>query len=49
MYSAHNRSLAPGAGYIMSAGHNIQADVRPENILTLFDTTWQVGPYPVTV
>ena len=26
-------ALAPGGGYIMSPGHNIQADVEPENIL----------------
>jgi uroporphyrinogen decarboxylase len=38
-------ALAPGGGYIMSAGHNIQADVKPENILALFDTTSKFGRY----
>ena len=32
------RALAPGGGYVMSGGHNIQADVKPQNILALFDT-----------
>jgi len=32
------RALAPGGGYIVSGGHNIQADVPPENIIALFDT-----------
>jgi uroporphyrinogen decarboxylase len=40
-------ALAPGGGYVVSGGHNIQADVGPENILTLFDTAWQVGQYPL--
>lgn len=43
------RALAPGGGYIVSGGHNIQADVSPENILALFDTAWQVGQYPLSV
>ena len=41
------RALAPGGGYIFSAGHNIQADVPPENIVALFDTACRVGRYPV--
>jgi len=32
------RALAFGGGYVLSGGHNIQADVKPENILALFDT-----------
>ncbi|MCX6090083.1 MAG: hypothetical protein NTX88_06925 [Candidatus Atribacteria bacterium] len=39
--------LAPGGGYIFSAGHNIQADVPPENIIALFDTAYQYGRYPI--
>lgn len=30
-------ALAPGGGYVISGGHNIQADVKPQNILALFD------------
>lgn len=41
------RALSPGGGYIMSGGHNIQADVPPENILALFDTAFQCGQYPI--
>ncbi len=41
------RALAPGGGYVVSGGHNVQADVGPENILTLFDTAWQVVWYPL--
>ena len=40
-------ALAPGGGYVFSAGHNIQADVPPENIVALFDTASRVGRYPV--
>jgi uroporphyrinogen decarboxylase len=32
------RALSPGGGYVISGGHNIQADVKPQNILALFDT-----------
>jgi len=37
------RALAPGGGYVASGGHNIQADVKPENILALFDTAYEYG------
>jgi uroporphyrinogen decarboxylase len=39
--------LAPGGGYIFSGGHNIQADVPPENIIALFDSAFKYGKYPV--
>lgn len=41
-------ALAPGGGYIFSGGHNIQADVPPENIVALFDTAFEAGRYPHT-
>jgi uroporphyrinogen decarboxylase len=41
------RALAPGGGYIFSAGHNVQADVPPENLVALFDTALRVGRYPI--
>ena len=37
--------LAPGGGYIISGGHNIQADVPPENVISLFDTAFENGAY----
>jgi len=43
------RALAPGGGYIFSGGHNIQADVPPENIVALFDTAYEFGRYPINV
>jgi uroporphyrinogen decarboxylase len=41
------RALAPGGGYILSGGHNIQADVPPENVVALFDTACEYGSYPI--
>jgi len=41
------RHLAPGGGYIFSSGHNIQANMPPENILALFDTAREYGTYPI--
>ncbi|TFG63324.1 MAG: hypothetical protein E4H36_05885 [Spirochaetales bacterium] len=43
------RHLAPGGGYILSGGHNIQADVPPKNILALYDTGFKFGGYPITL
>jgi uroporphyrinogen decarboxylase len=41
------RYLAPGGGYIFSSGHNIQANMLPENILALFETARKYGTYPI--
>ena len=41
------RALAPGGGYVFSGGHNIQADVPPQNIVALFDTAYERGRYPI--
>jgi uroporphyrinogen decarboxylase len=41
------RALAPGGGYIMSCGHNVQADVPPENLLAVVDETLNTGVYPI--
>ena len=35
----------PGGGFVFAAGHNIQADVPPENILALFDAAHEFGRY----
>lgn len=40
-------ALAPGGGYIMSGGHNFQADVPARNILALVDATLKFGVYPI--
>ncbi len=36
-------AFSPGGGYVFANVHNIQADVPPENILTLFDTASEYG------
>jgi len=38
-------ALKPGGGYIFSAAHNIQADVRPENVVTMFRAAKRLGTY----
>jgi uroporphyrinogen decarboxylase len=38
-------ALKPGGGFIFSAAHNIQDDVPPENVLTLFRAAKQFGQY----
>lgn len=41
------KDLAPGGGYIFSSGHNIQANMAPENILRLFELGREYGKYPI--
>lgn len=41
------RDLAPGGGYIFSSGHNIQANMPPENIVRLFELAREYGTYPI--
>jgi len=37
--------LASGGGFIFSAVHSIQADVLPENIMTIWETLQEYGKY----
>ena len=37
--------LAPGGGYVFATVHNIQANVPPENITTLYQTALTHGQY----
>jgi uroporphyrinogen decarboxylase len=39
--------LAPGGGYILAPSNHLQADVPAENVVTLFETTRQLGTYPL--
>jgi uroporphyrinogen decarboxylase len=39
--------LAPGGGYVLCSVHNIQPEVPPENVVTMFDTAYELGCYPV--
>lgn len=41
------RRLAPGGGYLFSSGHNIQANMPPENILALYAAAREYGAYPI--
>jgi uroporphyrinogen decarboxylase len=38
-------AFMPGGGFVFAAGHNIQIDVPPENVITLFDTVREYGVY----
>lgn len=39
-------AFAPGGGYVLAPGHNIQPDVPPENICELYKTGKEIGGYP---
>lgn len=39
--------LAPGGGYVLAPVHNIQADVPPENIITMYEIAKKYGKYPI--
>jgi uroporphyrinogen-III decarboxylase len=43
----HVRTLAPGGGYVFAPVHNIQANIPPKNITTMFDTArqWHGGQW----
>jgi uroporphyrinogen decarboxylase len=41
--------LAPGGGYILAPSNHLQADVQPENVVTLFETAHEFGRYPIKV
>ncbi|MBN2551135.1 MAG: hypothetical protein JXB06_00135 [Spirochaetales bacterium] len=41
------RSFAPGGGYIFAPAHNIQDDVPPENVVTMFAAALELGCYPI--
>jgi len=37
--------LGPGGGYVLCAVHNLQADVPPENICTMYDVAREYETY----
>ncbi len=41
--------MAPGGGYIAAGSHNMEPETPPENIVTLFDTVYEYGKYPITI
>jgi uroporphyrinogen decarboxylase len=40
--------LAQGGGYVLGPCHNIQAEVSPENICTMYEEARRYGQYPLT-
>jgi uroporphyrinogen decarboxylase len=42
------RQLAPGGGYILAPSNHLQADIPPENVVTLFKTARELGHYPLS-
>ncbi len=41
--------LAPGGGFVLTAVHNIQAGVPPENICRMYEAARTYGNYPVKI
>jgi uroporphyrinogen decarboxylase len=41
------RELGPGGGYVVSAIHNLQGEVPPENVCRLFRAARELGHYPL--
>lgn len=39
--------LAEGGGFVLAGVHNFQADIPPQNILTMVEATREFGKYPV--
>jgi uroporphyrinogen decarboxylase len=40
--------FAPSGGYILAPSNHLQADVSPENVVTLFETAHEIGKYPIS-
>ncbi len=43
------RDMALGGGYIFAPAHNIQPDVPPQNIITLYEAAREYGHYPLSI
>jgi uroporphyrinogen decarboxylase len=41
------RTFAPGGGFVFAPIHNIQYGVPPKNVVTMVDTAWEYGRYPI--
>lgn len=39
--------LGPGGGYVLAPANHLQADVPPENVVTLFEAAREFGRYPL--
>ena len=43
------KDLAPGGGFVLTAVHNIQDDVPPENIIEMYREAKENGRYPINI
>lgn len=41
------KDLAPGGGYVLCAVHDIQPDVKPENVVSMYESARKYGTYPI--
>ena len=41
--------LAPGGGYVLAPSNHLQADIPPENVVTLFEAAREFGSYPIRI
>jgi uroporphyrinogen decarboxylase len=41
-------TLAPGGGYVLAPGHNVQAEVPPANVVAMFEAALEYGGYPLS-
>ena len=40
---------SPGGGHVFGSVHNIQSNVRPENVVAFFEAAYEYGGYPISV
>jgi uroporphyrinogen decarboxylase len=43
------QQLAPGGGFVLAPSNHLQADVPPENVITLFEAARAFGRYPIHI
>ena len=41
------QAFAPGGGYVFSSGHNVQANMSPQNLIAFFAIARDYGKYPI--
>jgi uroporphyrinogen decarboxylase len=41
------QAFAPGGGYVFSSGHNVQANMSPQNLTAFFAIARDYGEYPI--
>jgi uroporphyrinogen decarboxylase len=41
--------MAPGGGYVLTAVHNVQPGVSPENFCRMYEAAQKYGKYPISI